>query len=58
MPWLMELRVVSLPATVSRMTKNPNSSSVSPRPSLSALTSLVTRSSRGLALRSAAMPMA
>jgi hypothetical protein len=28
MPWLMALRVVSLPATPSRTTKNPNSSAI------------------------------
>ena len=58
MPCVIALRVVSLPATASRMTKKPNSSSVSPRPSLSALISLVTRSSRGMALRSAAIIIA
>ena len=44
MPWVIELRVVSLPATASRMTKNPNSSSVSFSPSMSALISAVTMS--------------
>ena len=58
MPWVIALRVVSLPATARMMTKKPNSSSVSPRPSLSACTSLVTMSSSGLALRSAAIPIA
>ena len=47
MPWVIELRVVSLPATASRMTKKPNSSSESLWPSTSASTSLVTRSSPG-----------
>lgn len=37
MPWVMALRVDSLPATARAITKKPNSSSVSPRPSLSAL---------------------
>jgi hypothetical protein len=58
MPWVVALRVVSLPATARAITKKPNSSSVSPRPSLSAWTSLVTMSSRGFAFRSAARPMA
>ncbi len=48
MPWVIELRVVSLPATASRMTKNPNSSSESLWPSTSASTSLVTMSSPGV----------
>ena len=47
MPWVIELRVVSLPATASRMTKKPNSSSESLWPSMSAWTSLVTMSSPG-----------
>ena len=55
MPWVMALRVVSLPATASIMTKKPNSSSVRPRSSTWALMSLVTMSSCGFALRSAAM---
>ncbi|CKT27811.1 Uncharacterised protein [Mycobacterium tuberculosis] len=36
MPWVMELRVVSLPATASITTKKPNSSSESFSPSISA----------------------
>ena len=36
MPWVMELRVVSLPATASMTTKKPNSSSESFSPSMSA----------------------
>ena len=48
MPWVMELRVVSLPATASRMTKKPNSSSESLWPSTSASISLVTMSSPGI----------
>ena len=47
MPWVMELRVVSLPATASRMTKKPNSSSESLWPSTSASISLVTMSGPG-----------
>ena len=47
MPWVIELRVVSLPATASRMTKKPNSSSESLCPSTSASISLVTMSSPG-----------
>ena len=48
MPWVIELRVVSLPATASIMTKNPNSSSVSFSPSMSALISAVTMSFPGV----------
>ena len=57
MPWVIELRVVSLPATASRITKKPNSSSESLWPSTSACTSLVTRSSPGWPARSAAICM-
>ena len=57
MPWVMALRVVSLPATASISTKKPNSSSDSPCPSISALISLVTMSSRGQPRRSSAMFM-
>ena len=54
MPWVIELRVVSLPATASITTKKPNSSSDSFSPSMSASISLVTMSSVGfLALSSA-----
>ena len=49
MPWEIAFRVVSLPATASRITKKPNSSEVSSPPSISAVTSLVTMSSRGQA---------
>ena len=48
MPWVMELRVVSLPATASITTKKPNSSSESFSPSISASTSWVTMSSAGI----------
>ena len=47
MPWVMELRVVSLPATASITTKKPNSSSESFSPSISASISVVTMSSVG-----------
>ncbi|SIE28993.1 Uncharacterised protein [Mycobacteroides abscessus subsp. abscessus] len=47
MPWVIELRVVSLPATANAMTKKPNSSSESLSPSTSALMSVVTMSSPG-----------
>ncbi|SIF18334.1 Uncharacterised protein [Mycobacteroides abscessus subsp. abscessus] len=48
MPWVIELREVSLPATASMITKKPNSSSESlPSPSTSALISVVTMSSPG-----------
>ena len=53
MPWVIELRVVSLPATVNVTTNMPNSSSVS-WPSASASISVLTMSSPGsLALRCA-----
>ncbi|SKX88609.1 Uncharacterised protein [Mycobacteroides abscessus subsp. abscessus] len=55
MPWLIALRVVSLPATVSRMKKNPNSASSRCCPSISALTSVLTMSSTGHFRRSSAM---
>ena len=55
MPCAMALRVVSLPATASISTKKPNSSSDRWFPSISALISLVTMSSRGQARRSSAM---
>ena len=52
MPWVIELRVVSLPATASRSTKNPNSSGVSCSPSISAVHELghdvVPRAQRGV----------
>ena len=57
MPWVMALRVVSLPATASIITKYPNSSSPSAWPSISALISLVTMSSAGHLRRSSAMAM-
>ena len=47
MPWVIELRVVSLPATASMTTKKPNSSSESFWPSTSASISVVTMSSAG-----------
>jgi hypothetical protein len=53
-PWVMALRVVSLPATASSNTKNPNSSELNSCPSVSAWTSLVTMSSIGQRLRSSA----
>ncbi len=53
MPWLMALRVVSLPATASRITKKPNSSEER-LPSPSAATSWETMSLAGHSLRSAA----
>ncbi len=58
MPWVIELRVVSLPATASMTTKKPNSSSESFSPSMSASTSWVTMSSAGFLLRSSAIVMA
>ena len=54
-PCAMALRVVSLPATASISTKKPNSSSDRWLPSISALISLVTMSSRGHPRRSSAM---
>ena len=58
MPCEIALRVVSLPATESRITKNPNSSADSSPPSICAFTSLVTMSSRGHCLRSSAITIA
>ena len=55
MPWVIELRVVSLPATASMMTKKPNSSSESFSPSMSAWISVVTMSSVGFLPRSSAI---
>lgn len=55
MPWVVALRAVSLPAMVSRMTKKPNSSGVSDCPSMSAVTSVETRSSPGSARRVSAI---
>ena len=57
MPCEIAFRVVSLPATASRIMKKPNSSADRSLPSISALTSLVTMSSRGHCLRSSAMTM-
>ena len=57
-PWVVALRVVSLPATARRTTNQPNSSAVSFSPSTSAWTSLVTRSSRGSTSRLAASSIA
>ena len=48
MPWLIALRVVSLPATTSRMKNDPNSSVVSRWPSTSACMRAEVRSSVGL----------
>ena len=58
MPWVIELRVVSLPATASMMTKKPNSSSESFSPSMSAWISVVTMSSVGFLPRSSAIAIA
>ena len=55
MPWVIELRVVSLPATASMITKKPNSSSESFSPSMSAWISVVTMSSVGFLPRSSAI---
>ncbi len=52
MPWLIALRVVSLPATTSRMKNEPNSCGVSCSPSTSAAIITEVMSSCGLALRS------
>ena len=52
MPWLIALRVVSLPATTSRMKNEPNSWAVSRSPSSSACISPLVMSSRGFASRS------
>ncbi len=54
----MALRVVSLPATASRMKNDAISADVSRSPSTSAATSAVVRSSRGLARRSSASAVA
>lgn len=54
MPWLMALRVVSLPATASSRTKKPNSSEER-LPWPSAATSWLTMSAAGHSLRAAAM---
>ena len=56
-PWLMALRVVSLPATVSRTKKEPSSASVRRSPSTSALASAEVRSSVGSRRRSPAISM-
>jgi hypothetical protein len=53
-PWLIALRVVSLPATASRMKNEPISWSDSRSPSTSACASAVTRSWRGCCRRSCA----
>ncbi len=58
MPWVIELRVVSLPATASMITKKPNSSSESFSPSMSAWISAVTMSSVGFLPRSSAICIA
>jgi hypothetical protein len=55
MPWLIAVRVVSLPATASRMKKDAISSSVSRSPSSSVLTSADVRSSLGCLTRCWAM---
>ena len=54
MPWLMALRVVSLPAADSRMKNDPISDDVRRSPLTSARTRLVVRSSVGRARRSSA----
>ena len=56
-PWVIELRVVSLPATVSVTTNMPNSASVS-WPSASESISVVTMSSPGSSFLRAANCMA
>ena len=53
MPWLMALRVVSLPATTRSTKKEPNSSGVRLCPSTSAWEMVVVMSSRGWRSRSA-----
>ena len=58
MPWVIELRVVSFPATESMMTKKPNSSSESFSPSMSAWIKVVTMSSVGFLPRSSAIAIA
>ena len=57
MPWVIELRVVSLPATVSVTTNIPNSASVS-WPSASESISVLTMSSPGSAFLSVANSIA
>jgi len=57
MPCEIALRVVSLPATASRITKKPNSSADRLSPSTCAWVSLVTMSSRGHRRRSSAISM-
>ena len=52
MPWLIALRVVSLPATTRRMKNDANSALVSRSPSTSACMSTLVMSSRGDAVRS------
>ena len=54
MPCAVALRVVSLPATASSIMNMSNSSSLRLSPSISALRSLVTMSSRGIGLALAA----
>ncbi|SLH68570.1 Uncharacterised protein [Mycobacteroides abscessus subsp. abscessus] len=54
MPCVVALRVVSLPATASRMTNQANSSDPSDSPSMSAVTSWLTMSSAGHLRRSSA----
>ncbi len=51
MPWLMAVRVVSLPATARRMKNGATSSGASISPSTSACTSLLVRSSVGFLRR-------
>ncbi|SKV28800.1 Uncharacterised protein [Mycobacteroides abscessus subsp. abscessus] len=55
---MIELRVVSLPATAKSMTKKPNSSSDNFCPSISAFTRSVQMSAPGSAVLRAATPMA
>ena len=55
-PWLMALRVVSLPATTNRMKNEASSASVSDSPSTLPLTRAEVRSSVGCSRRSAARP--
>ncbi len=52
MPWLIAVRVVSLPATTSRMKNDPNSWAVSRSPSTSAFIMIEVMSSRGFCTRS------
>ncbi len=51
MPWLIAFRVVSFPATTSRMKKDANSAGVSRSPSTSACMRTLVMSSPGLAMR-------